>query len=221
VEGLKLGRRPPVEALFGNAPEAVRGIEDDFALLDDARDAAHAWTCRESAVVLGISRDPEHEVDAQECRRRGVALLRRASGGGTVAIGPGTIQYAIVLAHGGDEPPSITEAKRLCNDLVREALTRAGVHATLRADPSGDLCLGDRKAGGLALRRQREATLVHGTLLATADLALVASVLRHPASEPPWRRGRSHDDFLAALGRLDADAFAGALRHSLQRLRTP
>lgn len=216
-----MARRPPVEALFGSAPEAVRGIEGDFALLDAARDAARAWTCRESAVVLGISRDPESEVDAPECRRRGVALLRRASGGGTVAIGPGTLQYAIVLAHDGNEPPSITEAKRVCNDLVREALTRAGVHATLRADPSGDLCLGDRKAGGLALRRQRDATLVHGTLLATADLAFVAAVLRHPASEPAWRRGRSHDEFLAALGRIDADAFAEALRQSLERLRAP
>jgi lipoate-protein ligase A len=208
-------RRPAVEVLFGDSPEAVRGIEGDFALLEAARTGVRVWTCREPAVVLGISRDPSLEVNEDECRRRGVALLRRASGGGTVAIGPGTIQYAIVLEHDGSEPPSITEAKRLSNDLVREALLHVGVHATLDVDPSGDLRLGDRKAGGLALRRNRDATLVHGSLLARADVAFIAAVLRHPASEPAWRRGRAHDDFLVGLGNIDGDAFAEALRHTL------
>ena len=208
-------RRAPVEVLVGEAPRAVRGIEGDFALLDEAVTAAHAWTCPEHAVVLGISRDAGVEVNGEECRRRGVALLRRASGGGTVAIGPGTVQYAVVLRHDGPEPPSITEAKRYCNDVVREALLHVGLRVTLHADASGDLCLGDRKAGGLALRRHRDATLVHGTLLASADLALVSAVLRHPASEPAWRRGRPHADFLVGLGRFDVDAFAKALRQSL------
>jgi lipoate---protein ligase len=211
-------RRPPVELLFGESRDAMGGLEGDFALLDAAGTDARAWTCREPAVVLGISRDAGIEVDEDACRRRGVALLRRGSGGGTVAIGPGTVQYAIVLAHGAATPPSITEAKRTCNDFVREALRRTGIRESLEPDPSGDLRLGDRKAGGLALRRHRDATLVHGTLLAAADLALVAEVLRHPASEPAWRRGRSHGDFLANLGAFDADAFASALRQCLHRM---
>jgi lipoate-protein ligase A len=220
VEGLSLAspastRRRPVEVLFGESPEAVRGIEGDFEMLEAARPDVRVWTCGEPAIVLGISRDPSLEVDMDECRSRGVALLRRASGGGTVAIGPGTIQYAIVLEHDGAEPPSITEAKRLCNDLVRDSLLHIGVHATLDVDPSGDLRLGDRKAGGLALRRNRDATLVHGSLLATADVAFIASVLRHPASEPAWRRGRAHGDFLIGLGHVDRDAFAYALRQTL------
>lgn len=208
-------RRPAVEVLFGEAPAAVRGIQGDFELLGAARTNARVWTCLEPAVVLGISRDASLEVNADECRRRGVALLRRASGGGTVAIGPGTVQYAIVFRHGDAEPPSIPEAKRRSNELVRAALAHTGVDASLDLEPTGDLRLGDRKAGGLALRRNRDATLVHGTLLASADLSLVCAVLRHPASEPAWRGGRPHGDFLAGLGHVDADAFAEALRHSL------
>jgi lipoate-protein ligase A len=202
--------------LFGHAPEAERGIAGDFEMLGAARTAARVWTCREPAVVLGISRDPALEVDAGECRRRGVALLRRASGGGTVAIGPGTVQYAIVFEHDDAGPPSITQAKLRSNDLVRDALVRAGVHATLDIEPSGDLRLGNRKAGGLALRRHRDATLVHGTLLASPDFGLVSAVLRHPVSEPDWRRGRAHEDFLAGLGHIEVHAFADALRHSLE-----
>lgn len=202
--------RPPVEALLGNAPEAVRGIERDFAMLASARGEvlARTWACPGLAVVLGVSRDAAAEVDAAECERRGAAVLRRASGGGTVAIGAGTLQYAFALPHGDDAPPSLDDVKRTCNSWVAAALASAGVAVALAHDASGDLVAGDRKVGGVALRRVRHATLLHGTLLVDADLEVVAAVLRHPAREPAWRRGRGHLDFLANLGAFDAAAFA-------------
>lgn len=206
------GVRPAVEVLLGEASEAVAGIQRDFAMLDDARATTRVWTCRDTAVVLGVSRAFEAEVHEAACRRHGVAVLRRASGGGTVVIGPGTVQYAFAILHPQDaEPPSLDAVKRACNDAVRRALAAAGVDSSLETDPSGDLRAGDRKVGGLALRRRRQATLLHGTLLADADLARIAEVLRHPEREPAWRRRRGHLDFLGGLGRFDVDAFAAAL----------
>lgn len=204
--------RPVVETLAGHAPDAVRGLEGDFALLELAAASARVWTSRESAVVLGVSRDPAAEVDEAECALRRVAVLRRTSGGGTVVIGPGTLQYAFMLPHAtGAEPPSIDAAKKLCNAMVRRALAAAGVAASIESDVSGDLRVGDSKVGGLALRRRRDRTLLHGTLLVAADLDLIAAVLRHPLREPAWRRGRHHLAFLANLGQFDADAFADSL----------
>jgi lipoate---protein ligase len=212
--------RRPVEVVFGSAPDAAREIAADFAALDAGLPDTRVWTSPDHAVVLGISRDIAAEVDEEACRRRRVAVIRRASGGGTVTIGPGTLQYALVLPHDeAGEPPAIDVVKRACNDLVGEALRSAGVAAALESDRSGDLRVADRKVGGVALRRRRHATLLHGTLLVDADLALVAAVLRHPASEPAWRLGRAHLDFLANLGPFDADAFARALRHSSVRAR--
>ncbi len=205
--------RAPVEVLYGEAADAVRGIEGDFAMLEAGRAGARVWTCSATAAVLGVSRDAEAEVNADECRRRGVALLRRASGGGTVVVGPGTVQYAILLPHlAGDAALSLGAAKSESNDAVRDALARCGVDAKLTSDASGDLRIGDRKVGGLALRRHRDATLVHGTLLMSADLELIGAILRHPAREPEWRRGRPHAEFLASLGRFDVDAFARELK---------
>jgi lipoate-protein ligase A len=202
-----------VETLGGDGADAAAGLEADFAMLRSGHEAVRVWTCARRAVVLGVSRDLEAEVDVRECLRRDVALLRRASGGGTVLIGPGTVQYAFVLPHrAGAEPPSLDLVKRACNRSVRHALSQSGIEANLDVDPSGDLRAGDRKIGGLALRRQRGATLLHGTLLAEADLDLVAALLRHPQREPAWRRGRSHREFLANLGSLDLAAFAAALR---------
>jgi len=206
-------RRAPVEVLLGRSAEAERGIENDFALLEAARAGVTVWTCDGNTVVLGASRDPAVEVDEDECRRRRVAVLRRASGGGTVVIGRGTVQYAFVVPHpAGTEPPSLDAVKSACNAAVVSALAGGGVHAPLATDASGDLRVDDRKVGGLALRRHRHATLLHGTLLVDADLEQIAALLKHPVLEPKWRQGRSHLAFLANLGRLDVAAFANALK---------
>ncbi|HEY2772604.1 MAG TPA: hypothetical protein VGK20_01000 [Candidatus Binatia bacterium] len=208
------GARPPVEILLGSAPGAVRGIEGDFALMDAGTPAARTrvWTCTETAVVLGVSRDADTEIDLDVCQRSSAAVLRRASGGGTVVIGSGTVQYALVVPHAsGEPPPSLEQVKQRCNGFVRAALAACGLHAEIDSDPSGDLRIGDRKVGGLALRRQRTATMLHGTLLVEADLDLVATLLHHPGREPAWRRGRTHLDFLANTGALDHDAFARSL----------
>ncbi|MFN2427221.1 MAG: biotin/lipoate A/B protein ligase family protein [Candidatus Binatia bacterium] len=209
--------RAPVEVLFGEAAGAVRGIEDDFAMLEAARPcarpSARVWECTETAVVLGVSRDLASEIDEVECAKQRVAVLRRASGGGTVVIGPGTLQYAIAFPHAaGAEPPSIDAVKRLCSRLVAGALAASGIEADVDSDASGDLHVAARKVAGVSLRRRRDATLLHGTLLIDADLARIAALLRHPAREPAWRQGRPHLAFLANLGPFDRDVFLRSLQ---------
>lgn len=204
--------RVPVEAVLADGGDALAGLLGDFAMLDAGAPATRTWTCRDRAVVLGVSRDFHAEVERDECLRRGVAVLRRSSGGGTVAIGPGTVQWALVFRHEpATEPPSLDDAKRIANDAVRHALLAVKPGVALDSDPWGDLRVEDRKVGGLALRRQRTATLVHGTLLADADLDAIAALLKHPLHEPAWRRGRAHADFLAGVGPVDVDRFASAL----------
>jgi lipoate---protein ligase len=209
--------RPAVEIVRGNAPTVVAGIEGDFAMLaEPCRQAARVWRCAESAIVLGVSRDADAEIDAPEAAARGMAVLRRASGGGTVVLGPGTLQYAILVPH-PDPAPAIDAIKQACNRAVCEALAASGIDAALESDCSGDLRMGSHKIGGVALRRRREATLLHGTLLVTADLAEIAAVLRHPEREPAWRCGRPHLEFLATLGQFDHDRFESTLHDAIAR----
>lgn len=243
MEGQTLNRaaRPAVEMLRGSGIAAAREIGDDFAMLSrtDAGPAVRTWTCTDATVVLGVSRELDGEVDVEACDRLRVDVLRRASGGGTVWIGPGTLQYAFALPHAAGAsassvanpafptavaasaaavaPPSIDGVKRFCSDVVCEALAASGIRTPIESDVSGDLRVGSRKVAGVALRRQRDATLLHGTLLVDADLESIASVLRHPAREPAWRQGRRHLAFLANLGPFDTTAFARQLRSRLAR----
>jgi len=129
--------------------------------------------------------------------------VRRQSGGGTVLIGPGTLQWSCALPVREFSPfASISKTKAFCNELLRAALPDGD---RLCAEDCGDLTLGKRKVGGVALRRRRDAVMIHGTLLATADLELISVALRHPTREPDYRRGRGHRAFLATLGPIDPE----------------
>lgn len=215
--------RPAVEVLLGNGGDAAVGIEGDFALLLGGAGAisTRVWACESTAVVLGASRAVAIEVDCDECERLGVAVLRRASGGGTVMIGPGTVQYALVFPHSATAAPSLDAVKEFSSRLVGQALMEAGLDSPIESDPSGDLRLGSRKVAGVALRRRRDATLLHGTMLVGADLARIARVLHHPELEPAWRGGRSHLDFLDNLGLLDVAAFEQALARGVAQSGAP
>src|SRR5262245_42939784 len=55
------------------------------------------WEPDELAVVLGASGRLHDDVLVAACRAEGVAIARRPSGGGTVVVGPGTLNVAVVL----------------------------------------------------------------------------------------------------------------------------
>jgi lipoate-protein ligase A len=216
--------------------EASREIARDFDLLEAAERGGptvfRTWRSADTAVVLGLSRKRELEVDEDACRRAGVNVLRRASGGGTVVVGPGTLQYAFVLPYRlSRELAGIRESKAFCNRLLVAALQQAcpslaprrrlpGLRRPpeLEAHPSGDLLLERRKVAGVALKRKKHAMLLHGTVLEDADLGLIARVLRHPESEPDYRGGRGHLDFLANLGTIDATMLEDHVRRDLAAL---
>ena len=167
--------------------------------------AFRTWTAPQPTVVVGRSVLIEEEVDEGFCRARGIAIVRRQSGGRSVVVGPGTLQYAFALPYALAEGLStISGSKRFCNRLLTEALGHAThLGYVIDEDTSGDLVVDGRKVAGLALRRRRVGLLLHGTILVTADLELIASSLRHPKQEPTYRAGRAHRTFIRNLGALD------------------
>jgi lipoate-protein ligase A len=181
--------------------EVEHELERDLRLLAAADQHGTAsfrtWTTSRHVVVVGRAVAVEVEVDVDACRRYDVPIVRRPSGGRSVVIGPGTLQYTFALPYHFDPSlRSIPGSKAFCNRLLLDALG----DPRLRAHDSGDITVDDRKVAGLAMKRSRAALILHGTLLISAEIELLAALLRHPAREPEYRRGRAHVDFLSNLG---------------------
>ena len=202
----------------------MSSVEKELAVDQKMLDAASSnetaafriWSTDASTVVVGKAVAIEQEVDVAFCNEHRIAIVRRQSGGRSVWVGPGTLQYAFALPYRlSCELDTIASSKRFCNRLLLAALH---CEEPIHEDPSGDLVLDARKVAGLALRRARSAMLLHGTVLVGADLALIDRALLHPAREPTYRHGRSHREFLANLPPLDGPAIERRVRHSIARL---
>jgi lipoate-protein ligase A len=129
------------------------------------------------------------------CAADGVPVLRRASGGGTVLLGPGCLLYTLVLDQ--EREPALTQIQPSYRHILGRVAAALGGEAT----PEGisDLALGGRKFSGNAQQRKRRHLLHHGTLLYAFDLGRVGRYLRPPPRPPEYRAGRTHAEFLLNL----------------------
>jgi lipoate---protein ligase len=182
----------------------------DEALLDAAEanecadEVLRLWESPQPAVVVGRSSQVATEVDLAACHDAAVSVLRRASGGAAVLIGPGCLAYAVVLHYAGREHLRLLdEVHRHVLNIVRtaiEPLVRGVQHVGVC-----DLAVGGRKFSGNAVRCKRDHLLYHGTLLYDFDLNLIERLLKMPPRQPEYRSSRSHTDFLTNLAMSAAD----------------
>jgi lipoate-protein ligase A len=166
-------------------------------------DVLRLWESPQLCVVRGRS-SPDAEVHIDACRRDGVPLLRRASGGATVVIGPGCLMYALALDRGRHaELRGVDTTHRFVLDRMAAALTAlvAGVACAGTSDLALPAAAGEppRKFSGNSLRVKRTHLLYHGTILYDFPLERVSRWLAAPSREPAYRAGREHGTFLANL----------------------
>ncbi|MCE9544837.1 MAG: lipoate--protein ligase family protein [Planctomycetia bacterium] len=185
-------------------PTAAENIALDEALLlqceatgDDA-EVFRMWEPAAPMVVLGRSSQVATEVKLDACRRDGVPILRRTSGGASIVAAPGSLMYAVVLSYA--RRPAL-RAIDLAHAFVLRSILAAveKVVPDVRRAGTSDLVLGDQKFSGNSLRCRRTHLLYHGTILCDMPLELVERYLRIPPRQPQYRAGRSHGEFLIGL----------------------
>ncbi len=175
----------------------------DEALLIEAEERGsppvlRIWEPDELAVVLGSSCRWRDDVRVDACREDGVTLARRTSGGGTVVVGPGTLNLTVVLPiDAATGLGAVDVAHRFVLDRLVRALREGGTDVQLQG--LGDLTLGGRKFSGSAQRRLRRHFLVHATILYDFPLEKIDRYTSAPRRQPSYRAGRSHGDFLMNL----------------------
>ena len=136
-------------------------------LFERGEDAFLLWQ-NAPTVVIGKNQNAYAELHIDECRRRGIRIARRQTGGGAVYHDLGNLNYSYIAA--GDA----LDFARFEAPVIA-ALSRVGITAV----PSGrnDLLVGGRKFSGNAQHARGGRTLHHGTLLFDTDLSVLSAVL--------------------------------------------
>ena len=205
-------------------PTPEENLALDEALLEEAetagrpREALRIWEPSGVAVILGRSSQAASEVNLEACRRRGLPVLRRTSGGAAVVIGPGCLMYALVLSYQRrPEMRAIDHAHRMVLQTMADTL-RTLVH-DVSCRGTSDLAAGEFKFSGNSVRCKRDHLLYHGTLLHDFPLELIDSLLAMPPHVPEYRAGRGHGEFVRNLS-VDAGELRRACRSSLAGRRS-
>jgi lipoate-protein ligase A len=199
-------------------PAPAENLALDEALLDAAEagesgEVLRFWESPTPFVVVGYANKVASEVNLAACEARGIPILRRCSGGGTVLQGPGCLNYAVIHRITETGP---TRSISAANEYVMERI-RAGIQSAIGNRQSAisirghtDLALGNLKFSGNAQRRRKHFLLFHGSLLLNFHLPLISELLNMPTLQPDYREDRAHEQFIMNLN-LPAEAVKRAL----------
>jgi lipoate-protein ligase A len=191
-----------LEVTCWSAPTVAQNLMIDDQLSrtvgEMGRSVLRFWWGGPPAVVMGFSEKTDQVVNQAECRRLGIEVLKRFTGGGTVLQTAGVFNYSLVIPSGGlVDPKRVFE---ISTNLICAILKTFD----LSGSPEGtsDVAVGGRKISGNAQAQRRRGIIVHGTLLVDFDYNLAETVLLHPSREPGYRQHRSHRDFMITLSQL-------------------
>ena len=183
---------------------------DEAMLLEREEDPTRGnilrvWKMDTLAVAMGSGGKINEEVHYALCRREGVEVQRRSSGGGTVVVGAGCLLYTVVMDSQIDLAlGTISGSYERILEPLAKALSRPDREVTRKG--ISDLALGELKISGSAQQRKRRFILHHGTLLLNMDLTQIPRLLPQPPRQPHYRLDRDHASFTVNLDLTEEEA---------------
>ena len=149
---------------------------EEYLIDNEDGDVFMLWR-NSPAVIIGRNQNAWAEVDTDFTRERGIAVVRRLTGGGAVFHDPGNVNFTFITDADSGEGINFS---RFTAPII-SALEGLGIQSM--PDGRNDIVSGGFKISGNAqcVRRRpdgKNRLLHHGTLLYDADLASLAGALR-------------------------------------------
>jgi len=127
------------------------------------------------SVLIGRSQNLAQEIDVERCRRDGVEIARRVTGGGAVYMSPSILAWDIVTGRARFRG-SVEEVARQINAAVAAGLWRLGCLAEVNAQ--GAVEIDGRKVSGSSGGFDGATMIMQGTILIDFDHDEMASLLK-------------------------------------------
>jgi len=135
------------------------------------------------AVSIGKNQNPHNELYVDNCRKMGIDIIRRISGGGTVFHSAKDEVTYSVTAQTANIAKDIPATYQRIYAAITDALRLMGIPAdynTGDAKNCPNLTVKGKKISGSAQTIRKGAVLQHGTLLIDVDLKKMFTLLRVP-----------------------------------------
>lgn len=138
-------------------------------------DAFFVWRVRPT-VIIGRNQVLENEVNTEYCRKAGVQVVRRKSGGGCVYSDMGNLMISYISVRG-----EVSAVFDRYMSALAASLCFIGLPAV--ASERNDMMVDGRKVSGNAFHQLPDRSIVHGTLLYSTDLGALTEAIRPPVEK--------------------------------------
>lgn len=153
-------------------------------------------------MVVKARSTPLSDCHLSTCQSLDIEVKKRLGGGGAVVLYEGCVVISL-----GMWVDRFFESQMFFS-LINQALIWVLTHLLhlhgVYQDGHSDLVYRDQKCLGGSLFRSKRYLLYQGSLLVDLDLNLINRCLAHPATEPSYRQGKSHNQFLTSLSHIRA-----------------
>ncbi len=167
----------------------------------------YSWT--PAAVSLGYFQSLDKEVDLERCRKNGIDVVRRITGGGAV-FHEKELTYSFTCPE-SLVPADIIRSYELLCGIIADALKRSGVDAVF--SPINDILAGRKKISGSAQTRKQGKVLQHGTIIFDVDVERMFSILRVPDEKLKDKMIRNAKERVTSLKEHGITDIAGLKRN--------
>lgn len=133
------------------------------------------------SALVGIHQIAGHEVRLDYCRRHGIEVGRRITGGGALYLDPGQIGWELVFERGALPGGDLAHLSRRLCEAAALGLSRLGVAAAFR--PRNDIEVEGRKISGTGGFFEGSTFFFQGTLLVDFDVETMIAALRVPVEK--------------------------------------
>ncbi|MDD1767702.1 MAG: lipoate--protein ligase family protein [Methanomassiliicoccales archaeon] len=171
-----------------------------------------------SAVSIGCFQSIKDEVDLEACRRMGVDIVRRRTGGGAVYHDrEGEITYSVIAPEEMVQKDINKAYETICGWIV-DALDLMEITANII--PINDILVEGRKISGSAQTRRGGVFLQHGTLLYNISPGKMFSVLKVGCTKISDKNIASFEDRVTSIlrhAKISKDKVLQELRRSFTK----
>lgn len=151
------------------------------------------------SVTIGYFQKAGDCVNTCWCRKNGISITRRETGGGTVLHHKELTYSFTVPVNSGIVPESVEGSFRAIIAPIIESLKNFSVNAEYR--PVNDIVIMNRKISGSAQVRKKGVLQQHGTLIMDIDKDIITSALIQDNKKLKERGFASADDYVTSIRR--------------------
>ncbi len=143
---------------------------EEYLLHHKSDNIFRLWTST-SAVITGKHQNAFAEVNHVLLEKKNIPLIRRLSGGGTVYVDEGTINYSFIF---NKKDADILDFEGMLRPVILY-LNKINIPAVFSG--KSNIVFNGRKISGNAQHASKERILHHGTILVNTDIAMLNKML--------------------------------------------